>query len=234
MLPLIWTAITAGRCHWSLADLQRRTPRLFHLDSPMKPRSPQPLDYASPHRRSARHELHKLALNGCVVLGVAANAWFAYVGVAAVFHARTAYQSLSRDPRSFSREIAPATIASLQHPFALWLAAAALVLAAMLGVFLASLLLSASRRSDRCPEQAAVFAESYRFWKPIAAGITGVAIYWFLTEQSSFWEAATRHTPIGRHSPAIESALVAACALVPWWLLGRRRVTTESLYSADT
>lgn len=183
---------------------------------------PRQLDYASSHTATGGRRLFRTALASFAVAGILANLAFIYFVIVSLHEAHWAYRSLMQNPTAHNREIDPITIASLRQPWDLWAASEALVLASAVGFLLAIHLLVLVTQISRRPERALVRANQYRRWKPVGATLTAATLYWFLSENSGFWVAATRHLPVGSRPPYLEAGLVAACALIPWWWLRHR------------
>jgi hypothetical protein len=161
-------------------------------------------------------------------LGLVANVGFVYLAIDALHRAHWAYRDLMRSPRAYGREIAPATIASLQEPRALWVGSGAFILASIFGLALALHLLRSLWQLGRSPERGRAGIAQYRRIKPIGAAATALAFFAFASANHSFWVAATRHVAIGSGPPVIETAILAVCGLLPWWWVGKHCVEPEA------
>jgi hypothetical protein len=180
----------------------------------MQPPDVHSLAYASPGAKAGRWWFRPV-LVGIAVLGLAANGFFICVSVETLDRASWAYHELVQNPRAYGRLVDPATVASLREPVGLRLAHGAFVVAAAFGMLLAVDLLAAARLLDRRPGDAARRLARYRRVKPFGAALTAASFFACSVTNQLFWEAATRHSPVGGGPPVLETAALLGFALLP-------------------
>ncbi|MDQ3440953.1 MAG: hypothetical protein M3478_11460 [Planctomycetota bacterium] len=185
---------------------------------------PPTLDYAAA-ATAGIGRIH-FALGACFfgLLGLAANAALIALVVSSLQQTAEAHPALLRNPRAFGREIDPTTIAALRQPVGLWVADAALILAATFGLLLAMCLIAAAVHARRDPSAAARYVERYTRWKPVAAAATAITLFWSDCATQSFWNMASRHISVGSGPPFVATAIIFLCAMVPhWWVRSASR-----------
>jgi hypothetical protein len=182
----------------------------------------QPFDYASPRVKRGGRPGFRTALTLFAIGGIFANLWFIALLTQQLHQALWIYHDLMQNPRAYGREIDPAIIASLRDTRPLWIAFAAFGIAAAFGLMLAVNLLVAATILDRNEMSGDWRLMRYRRWKPVGTVVTVVALFWVDNVNSNYWVAATRHIPIGSGPPIITAAVLALCALLPWWWIGKR------------
>jgi hypothetical protein len=177
------------------------------------------LDYVPPDALGTGSLRFRLVAVLLALAGVALNIGLIAVAVSGSFSASRAHRDLMLNPSAHGRQVDPETIASLRRPVRLWVSQLAMVAAAAVGLLLALRLLTAVPRLRRDPVGSEQVLENYARWQNVAALAAGVAFFWCGIETQAFWEAATRHIPVGSGPPVLGTAVLVAFELAPqWWV----------------
>lgn len=182
------------------------------------------LDYASPQTKG---DSLRVVIDFFVsaAVGFAVNLGFIALSIWSLHRSAWAYHDLTQNPHAYGRDVAPRTIALLRQPFTLWISELVFALAAAFGALLALHLFIAALQRHSRPDQSLRRFQEYRFWKPIGTFMTAAAFYWSTTEDNHFWNAATRHIPIGSGPPVLSTIMLIICGLLPaWWISRRLRI----------
>jgi hypothetical protein len=196
---------------------RRRRMRVFAKLSEVKSAA-SIIDYASPQTKG---EFRRIVTDFLLIGGLAfvVNVGFIALSIWELHRSTWVYQDLMHNRRGYGREIAPETIASLRHPYGVWISESLSALATGFGALLALHLITAARLLLSNPNESVHRFRQYRFWKPIGTFLTAAAFFWASTEDSGFWIAATRHVPVGSWPPILPTLLFVICGLVPvWWV----------------
>jgi len=181
------------------------------------------LDYASPQTKGDSLRI-VIDLFVFAAIGFAANLGFIALSIWVLHRSAWAYHDLTQNPHAYGRDVGPTTIALLRRPLTLWISVLVFALAAAFGALLARhLFIAAIQRHSRSAQSLRRFQE-YRFWKPIGTFVTAAAFYWSTAEDNHFWNAATRHIPIGSGPPVLSTIMLIICGLLPAWWVSRRLV----------
>src|SRR2546423_1346966 len=137
-----------------------------------------PLDYASPGTKAGGRAAFRTGMIFCASAGLVANFGFVYLCVNDMYRASWVYHDLMQDRRAYGRVIDPEIIASLRHPYALWISSGIMLFSAALGMLLALHLLVAAFAMNRTPGVSMHRLGQYVRWKPIGTIVTAVGFWW--------------------------------------------------------
>lgn len=194
--------------------ISRRRRRLLHSEALHH------LDYKSPGVIHGGRLLFRTTLALFAALGILANLGLIGLLTQQLHQIHWIHHDLMQNPRAYGREIDPLTIASLRDRRELWAASGAFGLGLAFGLLLAVHLLVAAVSLARSDGAGVRRLSQYRRWKPLGVVLTVVTYIWAGNENDIYWAAATRHIPLGSGPPIIETAVLVACAMIPWCWLG--------------
>ena len=194
--------------------ISRRRRRLLHTEALHH------LDYKSPGVIHGGRLLFRTTLALFAALGILANLGMIGLVTQELHQIQWIHHDLMQNARAHGREIDPLTIASLRDRRELWVASGAFGLALAFGLLLAIHLLVAAVSLARSDGAGVRRLSQYRRWKPLGVVLTAVTYIWSENENLNYWIAATRHHPLGSGPPIIQTAVLVACAMIPWcWLV---------------
>lgn len=170
---------------------------------------------------AGRLPLFRTVLFLFVVGGVAANYFLIIDSIRWLRFGSRAYHDLTMNPSAYGRLIAQVKIASLRSPYWLWGPNAAVVVAALVGIFFALYLLLSLVRWRNAPEAAERQMRLYRRWKILAAIATLVAATCAGYANYKLYGTATRHISVGTWDPRMWPLVLFLGALIPRWWIGK-------------